>query len=263
VAELALHLFEGGTLTLRHQMVFMKGEYHQITIPIPFFLIRHPDGDVLFDGGMQLEACRDPGSYFGEHVLTVMKPEVGEGQHVVAQLEQLGVARGSIRYVIQSHLHFDHAGAVGHFPDAEFVVHAAELSYGRDPDWFVDGYKLGDFDRPGVRWRPIELSEDNAELDLYGDGALRLIYTPGHSPGLVSLVVGLASGPVILAGDAADTEEHYNHRALPGLYLDGPALVRSVDRLRRLEAEIGAQLVVFGHDMEQWRGLRKGAQAYT
>jgi glyoxylase-like metal-dependent hydrolase (beta-lactamase superfamily II) len=226
-------------------------------------LIRHPEGDVLFDGGMQLEACRDPGGYFGEHVLTVMSPAVSERQHVVAQLEQLDVDRGSIRYVVQSHLHFDHAGAVGHFPEAEFVVHAAELEYGRDPDWFVDGYKVSDFDRPDVRWRAIELDEDQPELDLYGDGTLRLIYTPGHSPGLISLVVGLAGGPVILAGDAADTEEHYNHRALPGLYLDGPALVRSVDRLRRLEAEVGAQLVVFGHDMDQWRGLRKGAEAYT
>jgi N-acyl homoserine lactone hydrolase len=263
LSDPALHLFEGGTLTMRHQMVFLKGGFHQITIPIPFFLIRHAEGDVLFDGGMQLEACRDPGSYFGEHVLTVMNPAVSERQHVVAQLGELGVDPGSIRYVIQSHLHFDHAGAIGHFPNAEFVVHAAELEYSRDPDWFVDGYMTSDFDRPGVRWRPIELDEDHPELDLYRDGTLRLIHTPGHSPGLISLLVGLAGGAIILAGDAADTQAHYEHRALPGLYLDGPALVRSVDRLRRVEAESGARLVIFGHDMDQWRELKKGADAYA
>src|SRR5882724_2951559 len=97
--ETGLHLFEAGTLTVRHQMVYLKGEFHEITIPIPFFLIEHPEGNVLFDGGMQLEACRDPQSYFGEHILTVMKPRVSPEQHVLAQLEAMGVEPGSIRYV--------------------------------------------------------------------------------------------------------------------------------------------------------------------
>jgi glyoxylase-like metal-dependent hydrolase (beta-lactamase superfamily II) len=260
MAETTLRLFEAGTLSLQHQMVYLKGECREITIPIPFFLVEHPEGNLLFDGGLQLEACTDPEGYFGEHILTVMKPRVAEDQHVLAQLEAVGVEPGSIRYVVQSHLHFDHAGAVGHFPEAEFLVHRREHEYAYDPHWFVDGYKRSDFDRPRVRWREVDLGHENPELDLYGDGAVRLIFTPGHSPGLLSMLVELPdTGPVILAGDAADTAAHYHHRAMPGLYVDGAEVVRSIDRLHRLETESGCSLVIFGHDLEQWRTLKLDA----
>jgi glyoxylase-like metal-dependent hydrolase (beta-lactamase superfamily II) len=261
--DLALHVLDGGTLTLQHQMVFLKGEFHPITIPIPYFLIRHPAGNVLFDGGMQLDACRDPAAYFGAELVAVMNPQVTERQHVLAQLASIDVDPGSIRYVVQSHLHFDHVGAIGQLPDATFLVHRRELEYAADPDWFVDGYNARDLEHSGVRWETFDLDESNAELDLYGDGTLRLIFTPGHAVGLVAMLVALPGGAIILAGDAADTATHYAHRALPGLYLDGPALVRSIDRLRRLEQETDAALVIFGHDMEQWQTLRRGRDAYT
>jgi N-acyl homoserine lactone hydrolase len=258
MAELGLRLFEAGTLTLAHKMVYMKGEQHEITIPIPFFLIEHPEGNVLVDGGMQLEACRDPESYFGEHILTVMKPAVRPEQHVLAQLEAAGVDPASIRTVVQTHLHFDHAGAVGHLPDAEFVVHRVEREYAYAPDWFVDGYKESDFDREGVRWREIDLDEEDDELDLYGDGTVRVVFTPGHSPGLLAVAVELPeTGTVIIAGDAADAGAHYRSEAMPGLYVDGAALVRSLERLHRIEAERPGGLVVFGHDMDQWQTLER------
>ena len=112
----ALHVLDGGTLTLTHQMVFLKGGFEQYTIPVPYFLVRHPDGNVLVDGGMQVEACVDPGAYLGEELVAVMRPRVGPENHVLAQLGQLAVEPESIRYVVQTHLHFDHAGAIGHLP---------------------------------------------------------------------------------------------------------------------------------------------------
>jgi glyoxylase-like metal-dependent hydrolase (beta-lactamase superfamily II) len=263
MTDLALHVLDGGTLTLQHQMVFLKGGFHPITIPIPYFLIRHPAGNVLLDGGMQLEACRDPDAYLGAELVAVMNPRVSEGNHVLAQLESIGVDPASVRYVVQSHLHFDHVGAVGHLPGATFLVHRRELEYAADPDWFADGYHARDLDRPDMTWETFDLDEDDAELDLYGDGTIRLIHTPGHAVGLVAMVVALPRQTIILAGDAADTATHYAHRALPGLYLDGPALVRSIDRLRRLERETEASLVIFGHDLEQWATLRRGRDAYT
>lgn len=260
MADVRLRLFEAGTLSPQHQMVYLKGDCREITIPIPFFLIEHPEGNVLFDGGLQLEACERPQEYFGEHLRTVMKPRVRADQHVLVQLEAVGIDPGSVRHVVQSHLHFDHAGAIGHFPDAEFIVHRREHRYAYDPHWFVDGYKRSDFDRPGVRWREIDLTEDDPELDLFGDGSVRLIFTPGHSPGLVSMLVDLPeTGPVILAGDAADASAHYRHEAMPGLYVDGVAVVGSIERLHQLEAETGCGLVIFGHDLEQWRTLRLDA----
>jgi len=146
-ARHALHLLDGGTLTLTHQMVFLKGGFEQFTIPVPYFLVRHPDGNVLVDGGMQVEACVDPGSYLGQDLVAVMRPRVGPENHVLAQLGLLGVEPESIRYVVQTHLHFDHAGAIGHLPQATFLVHRRELAYANSPDWFVDAYNPRDFVR--------------------------------------------------------------------------------------------------------------------
>jgi N-acyl homoserine lactone hydrolase len=261
VTEPALHVLFGGTLTLQHHWVFLKGDFHDVTIPIPYFLIRHPEGDVLVDGGLALEGCRDPAAYFGPGVAAVMRPQVSADEHVLAQLAAIDVDPASIRSVVQTHLHFDHAGALGHFPDAEFLVHRRELEYAAAPDWFADGYDPRDLQRP-VRWRELDLTEDAPELDLYGDGAIRIVFTPGHAAGLLAVLVALPGGAVILAGDVADTATHYDHRALPGLYTDGPALVRSIERLKALERETGA-LVIFGHDIEQWPTLRHGRDAYT
>jgi glyoxylase-like metal-dependent hydrolase (beta-lactamase superfamily II) len=259
--DFALQILDGGMLTLTHGMVFLRGRPEPHSIPIPSYLIRHPKGNVLYDGGMQEEAT-DPRSYYGDGFTDVMKPQLAAEQHVIAQLESLDVDPASIRYVIESHLHFDHVGAVGHLPAAQFLVQRRELAYAYDPHWFVDGYHRADFDRPEVDWELLDLDEERPELDLYGDGTLRLVHTPGHAVGMTSLLVNLEGGPILIAGDAAHTETHYNHKALPGLYLDAPAYVRSLERLHRLQEESGAELVLYGHDIEQWQTLKKGHDAY-
>ena len=259
----ALHVLDGGTLTLAHQMVVLKGGLERVTIPVPYFLVRHPDGDVLIDGGMPAAVCADPRGQLGEELFAAMAPTVSVENHVLAQLDRIGVAPGDVRYVIQTHLHFDHVGAVGQLPDATFLIHRRELAYAREPDWFVDAYDPRTFELPGVRWQELELVEDEQPLDLYGDGAIGVVFVPGHSPGLLATVVRLDGGAYLIAGDAADTRAHYESRAMPGLYVDGAAVVASVRRLRELERASAASLVILGHDPEQWPALRHGADAYT
>ena len=259
--DVSLHLFDCGSLTLPHHWIFLKGEHRPYTIPLQAYLIRHPDGDVLIDGGMPLAACRDPRGHMGD-LYEVMQPEVSADRHIVAQLEGIGVDPAAIRYAVTTHLHFDHVGAVGELPNAAFLVHHREVEYARDPDWFADAYNREAWDRPDVDWRPIALDDEWPELDLFHDGAVRIVFAPGRAVGLLAVVVKLASGTVILAGDVADTRAHYDHEYMPGLYVDGSAVVRSIDRLRAIEAATDAQLVIFGHDPDQWPTLKKGADAY-
>jgi hypothetical protein len=108
-----------------------------------------------------------------------------EEQHCVAQLRELGIAPESVSHLVQSHLHIDHTGALGHFPDATVIVQAQELDAARaaEPP-HAHGYVREDFDQAGLDWRPVE-----GELDLFGDGAIRLLSTPGHSAGHMSLLL--------------------------------------------------------------------------
>jgi N-acyl homoserine lactone hydrolase len=239
VARVELHLFTSGTLT--------SGG---VTVPVPFFLIRHPDGDVLVDGGNPVAVARDPHAHWGA-LADRFVVEMSEDEHCVAQLEAAGLEPGSIRYVVQTHLHIDHTGALGHFPQATVVVDRRELDAARaaDPPESA-GYIRADIDRPELDWRPLD-----EETDLYADGAIRTVATPGHSAGHTSLLLTLPkSGAVLLTGDASDTRRQFDGLDRPRVLFSREEADRSLERLRTLAAETGA-LVVPGHDPDEWARL--------
>ena len=229
----------------------------EVTAPVPYYLIRHPEGDVLFDGGNPLQCARDPEAHWGE-LMRFFTLDMSEHQHVAARVRALGVDPAAVRYVIQSHLHMDHTGALGHFPNAKVVVHRLELEAARRADPSKPtGYVHADFDRPDLDWHTIEQGEDELGFDPFGDGVIRTIFTPGHTRGHLSLLVTLPeTGPVLLAADAAYTRAHYEGRLLPPTLVSREDTIRSVERLREVERETGA-LVVTGHDGREWEGLRK------
>jgi len=129
-------------------------------IPVPFFLITHPRGNVLYDGGNALEVTQDARGHW-DAVVDAYDPVMTEDDFVVKQLQRMDVAPTSVRYVIQSHLHLDHSGAIGHFPNAEYVVQRRELEYAYTPDWFQKpAYIRKDFDRD-VRWLYLDGEHDD------------------------------------------------------------------------------------------------------
>ena len=215
--ELRLYFFECGSLKTQVQFIKMnQGLGDPYEIPVPFYLITHPRGNVLYDGGNALEVARDARGHW-DAVVDAYDPVMGEDDFVVNQLERMDVDPGSVRYVIQSHLHLDHSGAVGHFPNAEYIVQRRELEYAYTPDWFQKpAYIRKDFDKD-VRWLFLNGEHDDG-YDVFGDGTIKTLFTPGHAPGHTSVIVDLpGEGKMMLAADACYTMDHYNEEALPGL----------------------------------------------
>jgi N-acyl homoserine lactone hydrolase len=241
-----LYLFSSGTLGLGG-----------VDVPVPFYLIRHPRGDVVVDGGNPLAVARDARAHWGR-LADLFEVHMTEDQHCVAQLRALGVTPESIGHVVQTHLHIDHTGALGHFPRAEIVVHEAELESARtleQPD--VQGYVPADYEQPGLDWHPFA-----GELDLFGDGTVRLLQTPGHSAGHVSLLLQLeATGPVLLTADAVDTRAQWEGRQPPRSFHSVEQAERSLERLRELVGEL-KPLLVLGHDAENWSQLKHAPEHY-
>src|SRR4028119_1591727 len=131
-----LYFFECGSLKTQVQFIKMnQGLGDPYEIPVPFFLITHPRGNVLYDGGNALEVAQDARGHW-DAVVDAYDPVMTEDDFVVKQLQRMDVDPTSVRYVIQSHLHLDHSGAIGHFPNAEYVVQRRELEYAYTPDWF-------------------------------------------------------------------------------------------------------------------------------
>jgi glyoxylase-like metal-dependent hydrolase (beta-lactamase superfamily II) len=247
MAGMEVFLFDSGTLALGGAEV-----------PIPFFLLRHPRGDVIVDGGNPLAVARDPRSHWGG-LADIFEVHMTEEQHCAAQLARLGIDPDSIGHIVQTHLHIDHTGALGHFPNATVVVHERELNAARSAESpEASGYVRLDYDRPELRWQTVS----GGEHDLFGDGSIRLIESPGHSAGHMSVLLDLEeTGPMLLTADASDNRDQWEGRAHPRALHSRERANRSMEQLRGLAERTGA-LVVFGHDPGNWAQLAHAPESY-
>lgn len=251
-----LHMFQTGILRTKTKYIKMNQGEEEFDIPVPWFLIKHPQGNVVIDGGNAVEVAIDKRAHWGP-VLAAYDPIMAVSENCVDQLKMVDVAPHDVRYVVQSHLHLDHTGAIGRFPKAQHIVQRIEYEYAFKPHWFSAGaYIRADFDRPGLNWKFLG-GDYTDNYDLFGDGTIRMIFTPGHSPGHQSFLVTLPkTGPVLLTIDAAYTVDHWENRALPGLVVSSAEAADSVAKLRKIAADTGA-MVVTGHDPGTWAGFRK------
>ena len=262
VSDVQLYMFQTGTLRTKLKYIKMnQGDGADYEIPVPWFFIKHPKGNVVIDGGNAAEVAIDKRKHWGK-VIDAYDPKMGREENCVDQLKSIGVRPDEVTHVLQSHLHLDHTGAIGRFPNATYYVQRAEYDYAFNPDWFSAGaYIRADFDKPEVKWQFLE-GKDTDDFDLFGDGAVRMIFTPGHAPGHQSFLVNLRStGPVLLCIDAAYTLDHWENRALPGLVTSSSDAASSVKKLRAIADQTGA-LVVTGHDPDHWRTFKHAPHAY-
>jgi N-acyl homoserine lactone hydrolase len=254
-----LHMFECGTLKCHVENIKMnQGLGDPYEIPVPWFLIEHDRGLVIIDGGNAAECAEDPVKHWGG-ISDVYWPTMTADQACVPALKAAGFDPADVRYILQSHLHLDHTGALAAleaFPNAEVVATRTEFEYAHAPDWFADGgYIKSDYVKPNVPWTLLEESEDG--YDLFGDGTIRCWRTPGHAPGHQSFEVTLPnSGAMLLTVDAAYTTDHWEERALPGFLASAVDAVRSVRKLHHI-ARRGDATVVTGHDPEAWPSFKQ------
>ena len=260
-SDVQLYMFQTGTLRTKLKYIKMNQGECDLEIPVPWYLIKHPKGNVVIDGGNALEVALDKRAHWGD-VVDAYDPVMDARDNCVDQCRSVGVRPEDVRYVVQSHLHLDHTGAIGRFPRAEHIVQRLEYEYAFNPDWFsTKAYIRADFDRPNLSWKFLG-GEYTDNFDLFGDGVLRMIFTPGHSPGHQSFLVTLPnSGPFMIACDAVYTMDHWENRALPGLVCSAVDAVRSVNKLHKIVADTNATLVA-GHDTELWRTFRKAPSAF-
>jgi glyoxylase-like metal-dependent hydrolase (beta-lactamase superfamily II) len=233
-----------------------RGE--RLRVPVPAFLVVHPEGKVLFDTGIHADAFRDAAAHLGEEIAKYFRFHCGAGEGIVAQLGLLGLAPGDISHVVNSHFHFDHCGCNGLFGRAAFYVQGEELRATRAAR-AADGRRDRDWDLP-LDYRLLE-----GEHDLFGDAAVVVVPTPGHTAGHQSLRVRAGPGvTVCLTGDACYTREHLERDLLPAkaAVWNEAEMRRSLGGLRRMREREGIELI-YGHDGAQLAGLRRCPEAFA
>jgi N-acyl homoserine lactone hydrolase len=209
------------------------------------YLIRHAQGWLLWDTGVAdaIAAMPDGQAPSDPRATHWRRPKT-----LAAQLAELGVQPSDIKYVAVSHTHPDHIGNVELFPQAMLLVQKAEY------EW-PSPLGVGRFkpEHPATR-----LEGDH---DVFGDGSVVIVATPGHTPGHQSLLVKLPkTGAVLLSGDAVHFKDNWEHRRVPAQNSDKDKTVASMQRMANLMAKEQAQLWI-NHDKAQRDGL-KMAPAY-
>jgi glyoxylase-like metal-dependent hydrolase (beta-lactamase superfamily II) len=222
----------------------LEGEEGTIRVPVPCFLIDHPEGKVLFDSGLHTRTQTEADAYLGP-MASLFQIDFKPGEEVAGRLEQLEIEVGEIRYLISSHLHFDHAGGNAQIPDACVVIQRREWEAGHDPEMIrAGGYNPADYDLGH------EVMQIDGEYDLLGDGSVVCIPTYGHTAGHQSVQVQLARGKVLLAGDACYLRRTLEQLHLAAVLYDREQEIQTLEKLRALESK-GVRVYV-GHDPEFW-----------
>lgn len=232
-------------------------------LPVQAFLVEHPGaGLVLIDTGFHAAVAVDPRQGMGRLGGLVFKElRMDSEQAVPAQLRERGFDPDDVAVVVLTHLHSDHASGIAQFPNATFVLSSAEWDAASHAG-STDGYFKRQFDH-AFDYRLLDFDSDATDsfasfgrsVDLFGDGSLRIAFTPGHTAGHCSVVLRLPERDVLLTADAAYTKRTIADTALPFRMDDEHRFRRSLREIQLYLDQTPDALVVPGHDMAAWRRL--------
>lgn len=240
----------------------------KIEIPVGMFVIKHPKGNVLFDTGSNDKLITDL-SHWGK-LADVFEPLMTPEISIEAQLGKIGLKPADIRYVVASHLHLDHGGNIGKFPNSTIVIQNDELHFALFPDEpFAGGYIPADLAplRAGLgssKPNAINMLRLDGDMDLFGDGSVYVKRSVGHTKGTQMLLVRLPkTGPIILTSDAAYFRINVEKSLPPNLALayDPAGIMRGYDWIRFMMASEGADFFT-SHDPDAWKTLKHAPEFY-
>ena len=228
-------------------------------LPIFCFAIEHPEGLIVVDTGESAHA-NDPGYQPWWHLFAQrcerrwVEPE-GE---VGPQLRALGHDPTAVRWLVMTHMHGDHAGGLSHFPNAEIVLSEREAEMALARSGPINGY----FNQHYPKWfspRTISFDADpwegfDTSVPLTADGIVRLLPTPGHTEGHMSVAIEQRDHLVLLSGDASYSESALLAGTVDGVAQDERAHRRSTALLREL-CDRHSVVVLPSHDPDGPRRL--------
>ena len=214
------------------------------SLVVPCFLVRHGSEWLLWDTGV------------GDRIAALPNGEVKQDARfslqrtLASQLKSVGLVPNDIRYVALSHLHSDHSGNIGLFPHAVFLIGAAELPWARStptPEG-VEAPLIAPLDLDKV----VTFDKD---LDVFGDGTVRILRAPGHTPGHCMLLLKLPkSGPILITGDLFHQRRSLKEHLVPRVNTSRADTLASMDRFEGLEKATGARVII-PHERQDFDAL--------
>jgi N-acyl homoserine lactone hydrolase len=249
-ADVRLYALDCGHASFKDMGMFSDtGEYdgQPGEIADPCFVIRHPKGVLLWDTGLG-----DKFAATKEGVDVLPGIHVSVSITLIEQLHSLALTPKDVSYMAFSHFHFDHTGNANEFPDAVWILNKTELAAAistAPPSGVVaetfSGYKT-------AKTQMIE-----GDYDVFGDGAVRILRAPGHTPGHQVLELKLQkSGTVILSGDLYHSRANRQFMRVPVVNVNRADTLASMGRIEKIVKNTKARLIV-QHDPQDFQALPK------
>jgi N-acyl homoserine lactone hydrolase len=238
VASLKLYVFDCGRMLYDDEQIdaldfgFTSADTDVRELIVPCYVIEHDRGRLLWDGGLS-PATVDMAASSGGGIQMRLDRPFGE------QLADIGLDTSSFDYVAFSHMHPDHVGVANEIEGATLLIQRAEYDAA-----FADEVTTFGFD-PALyqRLRDADRQILDGDHDDFGDGRVRILSAPGHTPGHQVLFVDLEkTGPIILSGDLFVFQLNRREQSVPGFNVDAEATLKSMERIEKVLEETGAEL---------------------
>lgn len=230
--------------------------------PCPIFFVAHPTaGNILIDTGLPAGVTHDVKAAVGATAARMYGLRATEEQPLPARLKQLGLAADEIDVVVMTHLHVDHAGSLDALKDCVVVVAKDEWRSAHASKPALRGYVTSQY-AADHDFRLVDFEAEAATghasfertFDLFGDGSVVLVSTPGHTYGHMSVLLRLRGRQCLIAGDAIYTQRSLEG-VLPLILADEHKFKRSVGEIKAFQVQAPDALVIAGHDAEQFAQL--------
>jgi len=252
LSELRLYEFDCGRLAYDSPEAAGFGVSDEETsvreLFVPCYLIEHPDGLFLWDGGLA-SALADEEGWVGTNTSRRRLDRT-----LADQMADLGLTLDSLTFVAFSHMHFDHVGVANEITGGTLLIQEREFEAAFAEDIQVPGFDPSLYE--GLMG--LERVLLNGDYDVFGDGRVRILSLPGHTPGHQALYVALNDqGPVVLSGDLYHFRLSREKRIVPEFNVDAEETLSSMDRLEAFLSETGSALWI-EHDLARYV---EGAQA--
>lgn len=230
---------------------FLRGKKKKITLPVSCYLIEHPKGKILIDTGWHPKYVTEkPHRFFGL-LGKISTPVITEGQSVDRKLEKLGIAASDLDYVIFSHLDFDHTSGLELVQNAKCIM-ASEAEI-KDSNKYFFRYVKKNWNFANITpfsFNDTGIGPVGKSYDLFGDGTVLLVNTPGHSHGHTSVVVKNGGKFIVIAGDCVYTHASWQEMRLPGFTVSKKSARKSLEWINELAHDDKCVAILANHDYE-------------
>lgn len=253
--KIKLYAFDCGDTKVKDISIFSPGVDQGQTkdLVVSCYLIDHPQGLMVWDTGLSDDIAKNKDGLKVRGGAFHLKVE----KTFLSQLNELGVDPKKIRYLAFSHMHFDHTGNAKYFTKSQVLMQEEEYEAAFSPNFAQYG-----FNQASYAMLKDNVKKIKGDYDVFGDGKVIILKTPGHTPGHQSLMVDLANeGKIVLSGDLYHFKKNREFSRVPSFNFSKPETLKTMKKFEKYLVKNEAKLWI-QHDPEQAKSRKYSPKYY-